>query len=213
MDEKQLRHVLELARREIIASNRANAAEYLRSIRSEVENFEGTSVWAEHQLLFAGTFAMIGDPAAETEFQEALDRVTNLRERDPSLEMRVHDDLARYLEVFAHRPSVARQHNTSAKDLAIECALKEESAKFQLRIIKTDLETDEAPRIKSFHNLKKAAKELGCSFQKQLAAWILYCGAIQEDGRGSLAARKRDDSLASVGYFRGLLTSVRNVDE
>ncbi len=123
------------------------------------------------------------------------------------MEIRVHEHFADYLACFARQRSVARQHYQAARQSAVERKLLEDNARLQLRIIKIDLESDQDPRLSSFQNFKKAAAELHCTAQEQLAAWMLYWGDSEEKKRGLIATRKA--SLASVEYFRGLLTSVK----
>jgi len=206
-EEGKLLRALQLARDEIKRLNPKRAFEYLKTIEPEVDQRIGTRVWAEHKLLFASALAETGNSAAEQEYGEALERIRNLSDRDLDLEMRIYDDFARFLACFQHRRSTAREYNQSAREIALKRGLIEDSARLQLRIVKIDLEIDEDPQKDSFRNLKKAAKELGCSFQNQLAAWVHYCAEDQDAKVGMIAARNK--GIASVDYFRGLLTSVK----
>jgi len=206
-DEEKLSRTLQLARDEIKRLNPTRAFEYLGAIEFDVCERRGTAIWAEHKLLFASALAETGNSAAKQEFDEALERIRNLPDRDLDLEMRIFEDYAKYLACFEHRRSKAREYLQAAREIALKQGLLEDSARLQLKIIKIDLEIDEDPRKECFQNLKKAAKELGASFQKQLAAWVHYCTEDKNSSLGMIAARKK--GIASVGYFRGVLTLVK----
>ena len=204
----KLKHTLELARTEINRQNPHLALEYLKTVQRDVEDMAGSSAWAEHQLLSAEALSAYGDPAAETEFQEALQRISNLPVRDLGLEMRANEHFGNYLASFARRRSLARQHYESAKRVAVESSLPEDSARLQLFISKIDLEADQDPRLRSFQNLMKAAAELHSTAQEQLAAWTVYWSYDEQKKQGLVAARGA--GIASVEYFLGLLTSVKS---
>jgi hypothetical protein len=205
--DSNLDHTVELARAEVNRQRPELAIKHLRTIQSEMENMAGSPIWADHQLLFAEALSAKGDPASETEFEEAFRRIRNLSVRSPDLEMRVYEHFADYLVRFAHRLSLARQYFEAAKKVAVECSRQEDPARLQLRIIAIDLRVDEDPQLESFQNLKRASLEMHSTPQEQLAAWILYQGEVNEKARGLMAARHW--SVASVDYFRGLLTSVK----
>jgi hypothetical protein len=205
-EETRIQRVLDFARDEIVRLNPYRALEYLRSITSEVDDRQGTPISAEYQLLLADAYAAQGDPGAEAYFEEALHRACNLSDRDAALEMRAHDDFAKFLASVEHRRSAARLHNESAKNLAIKLGRSEDAARLQLRILKLDLESDDDVRLSNFQQLRKAGKELGSSYQRQLAAWFQYSGEHQEGSRGRVAARNAD--RASIQYFRHLLSSI-----
>jgi hypothetical protein len=205
---KNLRHILDLARAEIIRGNSSRALEYLRGARSDAEEVKGSTDWAEYQLLLADALAEAGDPTAQAEFEEAVQRACNLRDRDTVLEMRVYDDFGKFLVSFdEHQRSLAREYTQTAYELAVRRGQAEDSARLKLRIVMIDLKFNQNHAgIEAFRNLKKAAKDLGASYQRQLAAWVQYCGETQGIP-GMLAARGR--RAASVDYFRGLLTSTQ----
>ena len=94
IDEKQIRHVIELARTEINKQKPRLALEYLRRIQCDIEALRGTAVSAEHQLAYAEAFDAMNDPASEMEFEDAINQVSNLPDRDPLLEMRCHEHFA-----------------------------------------------------------------------------------------------------------------------
>lgn len=204
---ENLVNTLEIARAEVIRLRPHVALEHLRTILRDVEDMPETSVWAEHQLIYAGALAATGDPASELEFERALERICNLATRNIELEMRAHEDFADFLVRFPRRPSLARQHYQSARQLAVERGLHEPSARLQLRIIKIDLESDQDPLVPSFRRFMKLSAELNCTDQERLQAWILYSGDSQKTKRGLRAARH--GSMPSDEYFRGLLASVR----
>ena len=206
-DDEKLRRILNLARDAIIRLDAIRAVQYLKEIEQAVEDRKGTAIWAEHGLLSAGALAAAGNPAAEAEFEEALQRVLNLTDRDAGLEMRAYDDFAKFLAEFPHRRSRAREYNQSAWKVAVERGLREDSARLQLRITKIDLEIDgDRVGLADLQKLKQAARELGANYQIQLAAWFRHRGESHETGM--LAAR--GSSAASVDYFKGLLISIKS---
>jgi hypothetical protein len=159
-------------------------------------------------LLFADAYAALGSSGAETYFEVALERAQEIIDPNVSLclQMRVYEDFAKFLASVEHRRSLARTHNESAKKIAIKLGRLEDAARLQLRILKIDLESDEDIRLHDFQQLRKAANELGSSYQRQLAAWHLYEGEHAQGARGRLAARGAN--CASIEYFRRLLSSI-----
>jgi hypothetical protein len=210
-DEK-VRRAVDLARREVNRGQSALALSHLKGVQFDVEDVQGTQPWADYQLTSAEALAATNDRAAKSEFEEALARISNLHEPDAAMQMRAHEHFGAYL-VGKQRRSLARQHYAAAKQLAVERSWHEDTARIQLLIIAVDLESDDDNQIGSLQNLRSAAKERGYTAQELLSAWMLYCGAREDDGQDILAARKRNDSMASVEYFRSLLRSIRNVDE
>lgn len=209
-DEKDLRHIVQLARDEVNRQNAPLALQYLNEIRADIDEYAGTLVWAEHQLTFAETLASMRDPIlraeALPEFEEAARRVSNLPERHLELELRAHEHFAMFL-ASSRRRSVAKTHYELATRAAVEAGLKQETARVQLKMIKNDLECDESPLLPSLRNFRKAASEKGSTPQQQLAAWLLYVGENEELTHSLVAARK--GPAASVEYFRDLLNSVK----
>lgn len=203
-DEKQLLHVIELARAEINQQRAPLALRYLDGIRRDVENTGSAILSAEYQLAFSEALAAKNDPSSEAEFQEALQQVSNLPERNAFLEMRVHEHYARDLRQKGRR-SNALKHLECAKGLAIELGLFEDSARIQMLHTSLTLEIDNDPRADSLRNLKRAAKDGDFTTREQLAAWSQYCGETEVKQEGLLEARER----GSEEYFKDLLILVR----
>jgi len=118
--------------------------------------------------------------------------------------MRAHEHFARDLR-YKCRLKQALQHCESAKKLAVELRLHEDSARIQMLHISLTLKFDQDPRADVLQNLKQAAKDGDFTQQEQLASWFQYCGESEAKSEGLLAARKR----GSVEYFRHILKSVR----
>ena len=204
--EHHLKHSLELTRKAIIELKQSLAFQILTSIASDVESLSGTPILAEYQLLTANAYAMSSETAdtAEAEYQLAVEQICNLPTPDSDLEMRVHEDFGNYLVRFRGVRSRAREHFLSAKKIAILKSLPEDTARIELKIVKIDLESDRSPLLPKFRAFKNVAAELGITFQKQLAAWTLFCGENEAHTPGLVAARD-----AGKEYFRGLLRSIR----
>jgi hypothetical protein len=205
-DEKTLRHILDLARADINRSQPFLALEHLRTIRSQIDDLSGTPLWAEYQLSYAEAVSAMNEDAAEREFEEALSRLSMLEDRDLTLELRAYEHLAQFL-CRKHRPSPARKYYQLAENVAVDAGLREDADRIRLCVIRIDLETSNDPQLASFQNLKKAAED-GYCHHHQLTAWIQYSTQVKEAERGLLNARQR--GTASVDYFRGLLSSIRN---
>jgi hypothetical protein len=204
-DEKMLRHILELARGDVLRGQAPRALEYLRTILSDIDDLPETPIWAEYQLIYAGALAGMNDRGAEAAFEEALMRISVLPESDAGLLLRAHEDFGRYL-AGRHSHLIALKHYKAAEGIAVEAGMLEDAARVYLCIVRIDLESSRDPRLESLQNLKKAAKDLYTAREQQ-RAWVQYCQELEESGRVLVAARK--GSVASVDYFRGVLSTVR----
>lgn len=149
----------------------------------------------------------MNDDAAEREFEEALQRLSILERRELTLELRAHEHFAQFLS-HKRRAPAARKHYQSAETVAIDAELREDADRVRLCIVRLDLESAHDPQLASFQNLKKAAAQDGYCHRHQLAAWIHYLDELRDGERGLVNARQR--GVASVDYFRGLLSSIRN---
>ncbi len=204
-DEESVRHFLDLARRDVLRGQPYQALGHLRTIQSQIDSLPRTSPSAEHELIYAGALAGMNDPGAEAAFEGTFQRISELLEPDPALEMRAHEDFGKYLAgKCAHL--TARKHFQSAERIAVDLDWPEDAARIQMCIVRINLETAKDPRLPSFQNLKQAAKD-GFTAEEQQTAWIHYCNEIEDRERGLVAARKGD--VASVDYFRGVLSAVR----
>jgi hypothetical protein len=206
--EQRQKHILELARKAIQELKPDLALEHLRGIRREVEDLPGTSISAEHQLLYAGALGASNAEGAQSEYESALHQVCNLHVPDIALEIRAHEDYGNYLRRFTRHRTVAREQYVLAKQLAIESNLPEDSSRLELDIVSLDLQINEDPRLATFQRIKKIALELGCTSQQQLQGWILFCGENEEQEYMLVAARKRREP--SEEYLRGLLASLKS---
>lgn len=208
-------HLLDLARREINHGDPNLALNYLRSTQDDVEQYEGTPIWAEHRLLIAEVFATLRDPVAESLFQEAVERISKLppHQRD-DLELRAKEHFGDFL-VREKRSSRARPLFEAAKLIAARLKLIEDSARIELKIIRMDQKTDDSLELPNFMTMKQAAKESGYSFGEQLAVWHQYRGEIEGKKRGMTWGRQ--GHKVSKEYFAKLLKSVsstsRNEEE
>src|SRR6266568_4571233 len=141
-DEKKLRRVLELARAAVHRGQAYQALGHLNSIQSQIDDLAGTSLWAEHELIYAGALAAMTDAmtdlGAEAAFEDALKRIATLSEPDLALEMLAHEDFGKYLaEQRALRR--AREHYGLAERIAESLDQPEDAARVQLCIIRMDL--------------------------------------------------------------------------
>ncbi len=204
-DEKMLRHILELARADVLRGQAPRALGHLRTVLSDIENLPETSIWAEYQLIYAGALAGMNDRGAEAAFEEVFTRISALQESDTELMFRAHEDFGRYL-AGRHSQPLALTHYKSAERIALEAGMLEDAARVYLCIVRIDLESNRDPRLESLQNLKRAAKDLYTACEQQ-RAWVQYCQELEESGRVLVAAR--NGSVASVDYFRGALSTVR----
>lgn len=205
VDEKMLQHTLDLARGDVYRGHANLALGHLKTVQLQIDDLAGTSIWAEYQLIYAGALAGMNDLGTNSAFEETLDRISHLSEPNPELEMRAHADLGMYMAGRSSRAG-ARKHYLLAERIAADLGWAEEAARFQMCIIKIDLEEDQDPRLGSLQNLKQAAKDRYTA-QEQHEAWIHYNGEIQDSRKQLVAARK--GSEASVDYFLGVLSTIR----
>ncbi len=206
-EENRLRHILSLARACVHRGQAYQAFGHLHSIEPEINDLPGTSLWAEYLLTYAGALGAMRDSAsaAEETFKEALKRISTLADPDPALEMLGYEDFGKYLaEQRAFQR--ARQHYGLAERIAESLDQPEDVARFQLCVIRIDLEERRDTRLCAFQRLKEAAKD-GYTHLEQREAWIAFTDTFQDYGRRLVATRKGDE--ASVGYFRAVLSEAR----
>jgi hypothetical protein len=202
-----LRHILDSARKEINRQNAPLAMEYLDSIRHELEELGEGPLWAEHRLLLAEAEGAKGDPAAESLFEEALERIVNLPDTRSDMELRAREHFGDYLLCFAHRPSLAQPQYERAKIIAIESRLFEEGAHISLKLIRVHLEIDHDEELANYKIFRGVASKRGYTHQVQLAGWTVHTGNMGKQQVGMRFARQR--TVASEEYFINLLESVR----
>jgi hypothetical protein len=182
----------------------ALAQRHLSEIQRRVEDCAIPLLSAEHQLTFAEALAATKNPAAEAEFEDALRQIRNLPECDPILELRALEHFARCLR-SQRKFSRALELYASAKKIAVESRLLEDSARVQLLHMTVTFEIDNEPQLHDFRSLKQAAKDGDFTAQEQLEIWLQYTGDSGTNEGGLLAARKR----GSVEYFERLLKALR----
>jgi hypothetical protein len=204
-DEKKFRRILELARGCILRGQAPQAIAHLECVRLEIEDFPGTSVRAEYELLYAGALGGMRDSGAEYAFSDAFKCISELSEPDPALQMRAHGDFGKYLaEKLAFKR--AREQYRLAEKIAEGLDEPEDLAHFQMCLIGIELQEHGDPRLRAFQNLKRAATE-GYTHLHQRDAWFHFIDQFQRDGRQMVAARKGDE--ASLDYFRGVLSQIK----
>jgi hypothetical protein len=204
-DTSNLRHILDQARSCIRQAQPHQALEYLRSIQHEMEDLTGSSLWAEHELVYACALAAMNEPAARTAFDEALRRIEGLSEPDLPLTMSAHADYAKYL---AGRQSTksARQHYQAAERIANALEREDCVAHFQMCIERIGLQESKSPHLDAFRKLQEAARDYCTELQKR-EAWIHYVDEFGEIEPQLVATRRSAE--ASVEYFRGVLSEIK----
>ncbi len=200
-------HIFDLARREINRENPNLALEYLSKVREEVDQHEGTLIWAEHRLLLAEAFAAVGNPGAEDFFRETLDSLCRLpADKRTDLELRANEHFGDFL-VRAKRPSRARPHYEAARRVALAQTLSEDGARLALRLVNIDLKTDNDSEQENFKSFKRVAMEGGYTCEEQYAAWHQHVGESGAARQGLRVGRNAEH--VGDGHFDWLLKSVR----
>jgi hypothetical protein len=204
-------HVLELAKAAINQQNPHLALEHLRSIEHAMEDLPETAIWAEHRLTLAEAYGALGNEAAPSFFEEALERLSKLFEDQPGLELRANEHYADFLYRFPpRRPSKAREHLVVAKRIATRIG-KEDVARVQMKIVGNDLAIDKDAELDNFQTLKRVALQRHATHQKQLAGWMLHLEKQDRAVRGLRAARGKN--RACEQYFAELFDSIRDLPE
>ncbi len=204
-DHDNLRYTLNQAKACVYKAQAREALEHLRSIQSEIDDLVGDSLWAEHELIYAGALAAMNQPGAETAFKDTLERIEALSEPDFALAMMAHADYAKYL---AGRPDAkrARHHYQQAEKFADSLSREECVAHFQMCIIRIGLKESNSPQLVAFQRLQEAAKDR-CTEVQQREAWIHYTD--QFEGLESYLVATRKGAEASVEYFHGVLSEIK----
>lgn len=102
-------HVVELAKAANNQQNPRLAIQHLISVERVLDTMPETSIWAEHRLVLAEAYGGLGDEAAPSFFEEAIERLDRLAERRPALVLRAREHYADYLIRFPRRLSMARE--------------------------------------------------------------------------------------------------------
>lgn len=174
-------------------------------IRSGDDGLE--TEWAESRLVLAEAYAAKGHQLSETLFEDVFGLLKKLSKRDPHLMIRAHEHYGGYLQQFAGRPSLAREHFEGAKAVALELRSDEDSARVQLKLELIDLTMDKSPELDNFKTFKRVAHQSGCTSTEQLAAWCHHKGQACSYDQGLRFARNRGQ--AGDQYFKQLLDMVR----
>jgi hypothetical protein len=205
-DETRLQQVLEVARRCVLRGQGPQAIAHLDTIRLEIDDWAGMSVWAEYELVYAGALAGMKDFGAESAFEDALERISQLSEPNPALAMRAYADFGKCL---AEKRSFkrAREQYRLAEKIAENLDQPDGLAHIQMCLIGIELQERRDPRIRALQNLKRAAAIDGYTEVDQRDGWFHYIDEFQLDDGLMVAARKGDE--ASVDYFRGVLSQIR----
>lgn len=204
-DYENLRCTLDLARTCVYKGQAPQALGYLKGIQLEIDDLVGTSLWAEHELIYACAFAAMNDRYAETAFEDALKRISALSEPDLVLELAAQRDFAKYL-AGRRATKRARQHYRQAEEIASGLDREQDVANIQMCVIRIALEESNSPQLRAFQRLQEAAKE-GFTEVQQREAWIHYTDQLEDIGEQLVAARKGAEG--SVDYFRGVLSEIR----
>jgi hypothetical protein len=206
-DEKKFRRVLDMARGCVLRGQAPQALAHLDSIRLEIDDFPGTSVWAEYMLTYAGALAAMRERGAEYSFDDAFKRISQLSEPDPALETRAHGDFGKYLLEQRSFKRAREQYRLAEKIAETLDQSDEDLAHFQMCLIGIELQEKRDPQLHAFQNLRRAAAMDGYTNVDQREAWFHYIDEFQRDSRQMIAARKGNE--ASVDYFRGVLSPIR----
>jgi hypothetical protein len=206
-DEKKIRDILELARRCVLRCQAPQGLAQLESVRLEIDDWAGTSMSAEYELVYAGALGAMRDQGAEYAFEDAFKRISELSEADPALKMRAHGDFGKYLAEQRSFIRAREQYRLAEKIAETLDQAEEDLAHFQMCLIGIELQEQREPRLRAFQNLRRAALMDGCTDTDQREAWFQYIDEFQRDGRHMVAARMGND--ASVDYFRGALSQIR----
>jgi hypothetical protein len=204
-DDDKLQCTLDRARTCLYKGLAPQSLEYLRDIQADLDDLYGTSLWAQHQLIYACALAAMNESGAEAAFEDTLGRVSALSEPDLALEMTAQQHYANYL-AGRRATKLARQHYQRAEKIANSLGREQDVAHIQMCVIRIGLEESKNPQLVAFQRLQAAAKE-GYTEVQQREAWIHYMDQFEEIEPQLVAARKGAE--ASLEYFRGVLSEIR----
>jgi len=213
--EKRFRNILDLARRCVIRGQGPQALAHLESILLEIDDWVGTPVWAEYAVIYAGALAAMSAPAAmrdlgaESAFDDAFKRISELSEPDPALKMRAHGDFGKYLAEQRSFPRAREQYRLAEKIAEGLHHSEQDLAHFQMCLIGIELQEKHDPYLRHFQSLKRAAAIDGATDIHQREAWFGFIDEFQSDARPMVAARTGKASEPSVDYFRGVLSQIK----
>jgi hypothetical protein len=207
-DEKRIRCILDLARRCVLRGQAPQAIAHLDSVRLEIDDFAGTSVRAEYELIYAGVLAAMRDPGAEYAFDDAFQRISELSEPDPALKMRAHGEFGKYLAEQLSFRRAREQYRLAEKIAESLDDSDEDLAHFQMCLIGIELQEMGDSQLRAFQSLKRAATiDGGANAVDQREAWFHYVDEFRSGTRQMLAARKGNEP--TVDYFCGVLSQIR----
>ncbi len=172
--------VLASARRE--ANRRPRLAlQLLSEINDEINRYKGKPEWMEFSLLIAVAYSAMRDKRAETHFHDAEEKASLVPDLPAELRVRLFESFGEFYESDAvkqtrsssaengrfwdshERDCVklgrARSVYDRGKAFSVQQRLKQDTARFQLKIICIDLLTDCSLEIENFQTLKRVAKD------------------------------------------------------
>ena len=217
MNERQVESKLELirvtlsdVRRE--ASRRPEMARnLLADVNDDLDCLAGTSESVEFSLLLAVTYTAQKDSNAEAYLIDAEQKANKIEHLPPDLRVRLYEARGDYHRGVDLRLGIARSTYERAKDFAVNHDLKQESARFQLKIISIDLEIDKDSEGENFKTFKRVAKEKACTWTEQLGVWMFHLSSLGEQRRNVRYARSLNSKPDN--YFVGLITDFRRNGE
>jgi len=206
---ERIRHLLRLAHREVDQRDPRPdlAIQYLKQIKDDIEEYPQTPESAEYTLLLGEIFTAKHNSAAESFLREAGEKIAQLADCVPELELRLHDRLGYFFEKVLRSPSRARGELEMAKAAAVKLGVRERTAHIQMRIIRLDLEIDHSPELGNFMTLRRVGRQNDYTDEEQFMAWHQHCGDRSADQVPIVYARGLQQR--SEQYFLDLLSSVR----
>lgn len=229
---ENIRCTLASARRE---SNRRPmlAIQLLREIGDVIEQYKETPEWVEFSLLIGVAYSAMKDASAETHFQDAEEKAGKVPGLSAALRIRIYESFGEFYECDAvkqtrlssgrngnfwdiherdaRKLSLARSVYERGKEFAVRQHLKQDTARFQLKLICADLLIARDYEIENFQTLKRVAKDKSFTWTEQLLAWLLHPGKVAELERCTQFARHFEKMTDD--YFLRLLRSIRNDQE
>lgn len=208
---QRIRRAFELARDCVKRGEAPRALAHLHSVLHEIEDRPLTPEWAEYLVIYAGILASMKDEGAETAYNDAFKRISDVPGIPFHLQLRCHDDYGKHLgEKKSPDLDRAIRHSEKAREIAESLHQSEDAARLQLRVIYLDLRRRNDAILPDIQNLRKAAREDGYTAVEQLEAWIAHSTELEQKGAYIKGARNRGRGcVANVDYWRGRLSEVR----
>jgi len=207
-EEKRIRDILDKARRCVLRGQAPQGIAYLETIRLEIDDFAGTPLRAEYELIYAGALGAMRDPGTEDAFADTFIYLAELAEPDPSLNMRARGDFGKYLAEQKSFKRARVQYRLAEKIAETLEQSEEDLAHYEMCLLGIELQEKGDPQLRAFQNLRRAATiEDGAGDADQHEAWFHYIDEYRTEARQMLAARKGNEP--TVDYFRGVLSEIK----